>query len=163
VALLGGCLVLVTGCGQEQSAQDTVQETRALENTSNKVGNSINDIMQYRPAYEEGRPAIKQANLDVFWMNMTSTRLGLGRFLRDLEASPQLVDVGRNLWIGRIQGALDRAEATGTFAADGEVARRLGEAFGKDRVVEELRKIVELKSRIQTVLSIQGGTPDTGS
>ena len=103
-----------------------------------------------------------QANLDVFWMNVTSTRLGLGRFDRDLDASPELVDKARNLWIGRIQDSLQKAETAGAFSADGQVASRLGEAFGKERVVEELQKIVTLKNQITTRLSIDGGPTDSG-
>ena len=153
----------MSGCGGEDQAVALAEETKSLENTSNKLGNSINAIASSLPAFQEGRPPIMQANLDVFWMNVTSTRLGLGRFQRDLDASPELVDKARNLWVGRIQDSLQRAENAGAFSADGQVALRLGAAFGKERVVEELQKILDLKNQITTGLSIGSGTSDSGS
>ena len=138
------------------------EETKAMENTSNKLGNSINAITSSLPAFEEGRPPLMRANLDVFWMHVTSTRLGLGRFSRQLDASPALVDKGRNLWIGRIQDSFEKADAAGAFAADGQVSLRLGNAFGKERVAEELQKILTLKNEIETKLSIQSGSTGSG-
>ena len=162
MTVLAGGMSLMSGCDGEDRTMALAEETKALENTSNKVGNSINAITASLPAFEEGRPPIMQANLDVFWMNVTSTRLGLGRFDRDLDGSPELVDKARNLWIGRIQDSLQKAETAGAFSADGQVASRLGEAFGKERVVEELQKIVTLKNQITTRLSIDGGPTDSG-
>ena len=161
--LLGGGMILMNGCGGEDRAMALVEETKALENTSNKLGNSINAIASSLPAFQEDRPPIMQANLDVFWMNVTSTRLGLGRFQREIDASPELVDKARNLWVGRIQDRLQQAETAGAFSADGQVALRLGEAFGKERVVEELQKILNLKNQIMTRLSIGSDTSDSGS
>ena len=159
--LLGVISILSSGCGQEDQKIQLADETKAFENTSNKIGNAIKAIADSLPYFEEGRPPIMQANLDVFWMNVTSMRLGLGRFLRGVDATPELQDVGRNLWIGRIQDNLSRAEAAGAFKADGQVALKLGASFGKERVTDELVKIVNLSTEIRTKLSIESG--DSGS
>lgn len=141
---------------------DLTDETKALENTSNKLGNSISAIVRDLPRFEEGRPKMLQASLDVFWMNVTSTRLGLGRFLRDIDATPEIMKIANNLWVGRIQDSLTKATDAGAFSADGQVALILGASFGKERVMNELQKIVDLKNQIETKISVQSGTMDTG-
>lgn len=163
VLLLGGSIALTSGCDKQDQTVDLTNETKALENTSNKVGNSINAIVGDLPRFEAGRPKMFQASLDVFWMNVTSTRLGLGRFQREIDATPGLINIGSNLWVGRIQDSLTKATDAGAFSADGQVALMLGAAFGKERVADELRKILDLKNQIETKLSIQSGNTDTGS
>ena len=162
VLLLGGSIALTSGCDKQAQTVDLTQETKALENTSNKVGNSTNAIVRDLPRFEEGRPKMLQASLDVFWMNVTSTRLGLGRFQRDIDATPELMNIASNLWVGRIQDSLTKATDAGAFSADGQVALILGAAFGKERVVEELQKIADLKNQIETKISVRSGTTDTG-
>ena len=161
VILLGGTITLSSGCDQQDQAVDLTNETKALQNTSNKVGNSINAIVMDLPRFEEGKPKMFQAALDVFWMNVTSTRLGLGRFMRDIDATPGLMSIGSNLWVGRVQDSLTKATNAGAFSADGRVALILGAAFGKERVVDELQKILDLKNQIEAKLAIQSGTTDT--
>ena len=160
VLLLGGGIALTSGCDKQDQTVDFTEETKALENTTNKVGNSINAIVSDLPRFEEGRPKMLQASLDVFWMNLTATRLGLGRFQRDIDATPGLMKIATNLWVGRIQDSLTKATEAGAFSADGRVALVLGEAFGKERVVEELQKIVDLKNQIETKISLQGANTD---
>jgi hypothetical protein len=161
--MLLGTAILVCGCAKEdQKTLDLTSETKAIENTTNKIGNAINAIGSSFSMLDEGRPPIMQADLEIFWMNVTSTRLGLGRFLREMDATPELQNLGRNLWIGRIQGSFDQAETAGVFKADGQVALKLGETFGKERVVEELRKIESQMNEIRTRFSIQNGTASTG-
>lgn len=162
VLLLGGGIALTSGCDNQNQTVDLTNETSALENTSNKVGNSINAIVRDLPMFEEGRPKMYQASLDVFWMNVTSTRLGLGRFQRDIDATPGLMKIATNFWIGRIQDSMTKATEAGAFSKDGRVALILGEAFGKERVDGELQKIVDLKNQIETKISPQGASTDTG-
>ena len=158
--LLGGGIALTSGCDKQDQTVDFTEETKALENTTNKVGNSINAIVSDLPRFEEGRPKMLQASLDVFWMNLTATRLGLGRFQRDIDATPELMKTATNLWVGRIQDSLTKATEAGAFSTDGRVALILGQAFGKERVVEELQKIADLKNQIETKISLQGANTD---
>ena len=52
MTVLAGGMSLMSGCDGEDRTMALAEETKALENTSNKVGNSINAITASLPAFE---------------------------------------------------------------------------------------------------------------
>lgn len=96
-----------------------------------------------------------RGELDLFWMALQSTTRNMERIQKTLVEDPSLTNDIRNLWNGRVQEGLTQTEASGMLTKmDGPITSRLGDAFGKERVNNDVKRLFAAAHAIQAQLGV---------
>jgi len=153
-ALLG---IAMQGCGGGGSQSGSSKELKQIDIATTTIGSAFKAMLNEERMFSQGTWEPKQANLETYWMAFTSTTLDMKRLERVLEANPDLRPQTREMWVGRIQDNLDQMRADGMFTEmKGGITSKLGEAFGKDRVVNEGAKMLKAVDSIESMLGVSG-------